>query len=193
MSQKNYQELEKTQANYVALSPLSFLKRTANIFGSQIGVIYQDKKYSWSEVYSRSVRLASALHKKGIGIGDTVSIISPNTPAMLESHFAIPMCGAVINTINIRLDKKTVAYILKHSDCKLLLVDTQFAELAKEAMRLPNASGENLSFTVVRIDDSEVENPSSWGDTDYESFLETGNLSYSFIFSKNLPNKITTR
>ena len=104
---------------------------------------------------------------------------------MLESHFAIPMCGAVINTINIRLDKKTVAYILKHSDCKLLLVDTQFAELAKEAMRLPNASGENLSFTVVRIDDSEVENPSSWGDTDYESFLETGDIQYNWQMPKD--------
>ena len=174
MSQKNYQKLEKTQANYVALSPLSFLKRTANIFGSKIGVIYQDKKYSWSEVYNRSVRLASALQKNGIGIGDTVSIISPNTPAMLEAHFGVPMCGAVINSINMRLDKKTVAYILKHSDCKLLLVDTQFAELAKEAMHLSDISSEHLIFPVVRIDDSEAENPSSWGDTDYESFLETG-------------------
>ncbi len=189
MSQKNYQILEKTGANYVPLSPLSFLTRTANIFGSQVGVIYQDKKYSWSEVYKRSVRLASALHKKGIGIGDTVSIISPNTPAMVEAHFGIPMCGAVINTINMRLDKSTVAYILKHSDCKLLLVDSQFAELAKEAIALSNQEMETgdhgLNFPVVRIDDLEVENPSSWGDTDYESFLATGDPNYNWQMPKD--------
>ena len=108
--------LDKNNANYVPLSPLSFLERTKDIFPNYEAIVYESRSYTWSEVYKRCVKFASALEKLGIKTGDTVSIMAFNTPEIFEAHYSIPMVGAVINAINTRLDPKTISYILNHSD-----------------------------------------------------------------------------
>ena len=111
----NYnKDLEKNNANFIALSPLTFLERTKDVYPDYEAVIYGNRKFTWLEIYKRVTKFASALEKIGIGIGDTVSIMACNTPELFEAHYSIPMTGAVINAINTRLDSKTVAYILEH-------------------------------------------------------------------------------
>ena len=111
--------LDKNNANFVPLTPLSFLQRAKDIYPNYEAIIYEDRKYTWSEVYKRCVKFASALKKIGIGKGDTVSFLAFNTPEIFEAHYSVPMTGGVLNTINIRLDAKTIAYILDHSDAKV--------------------------------------------------------------------------
>ena len=123
-----YEEgLDRTAANFVPLSPLSFITRAKDVYPDHPAVIYGPRRYSWSQVYERAVRLAGALAKRGIGKGDTVAIIAANTPELFEAHFGVPMAGAVLNTINTRLDPDTIAYILKHGDAKVLIADGRFA------------------------------------------------------------------
>ena len=117
--------LDKNNANYVPLTPLTFLKRAKEIYPNYEAVIYEDRKYTWDQVYKRTVKFASALNKIGVGKGDTVSFLAFNTPEIFEGHYSVPMTGAVLNTINIRLDAKTIAYILDHSEAKVLVVDRQ--------------------------------------------------------------------
>ncbi len=130
-----YEEgLDRTAANFVPLSPLSFITRAKDVYPNHPAVIYGPRRYSWSQVYERAVRLAGALAKRGIGKGDTVAIIAANTPELFEAHFGVPMAGAVLNTINTRLDPDTIAYILKHGDAKVLIADGQFSPAVKAAL-----------------------------------------------------------
>ena len=115
--------LAQNLANFTPLSPLSLLRRAASIYPDKPAVIQQQRILSWGEVFNRCQRIASALSKRGIGKGDTVAILSANTPEMFEAHFAIPMAGSVLNAINMRLDAATVSFILQHGEAKLLLVD----------------------------------------------------------------------
>ena len=108
--------LDKNDANYVPLTPLSFLERAKDIYPNYEAVVYESRKYTWSEVYKRCIKFASALEKLGIKTGDTVSVLAFNTPEIFEAHYSIPMVGAVINAINTRLDSKTISYILNHSE-----------------------------------------------------------------------------
>ena len=117
-----YDDFEKNSANYAALSPLSFIKRTALMFPDRDAVIYGSRNYSWSQLYKRSIQLASALNKNGVGKGDTVAILAANTPEMIEAHFGIPMSGAILNTINTRLDTDTISYILVMEKLRFLLL-----------------------------------------------------------------------
>ena len=117
--------LDKNKANFVPLTPLTFLKRAKDIYPNYEAIIYEDIKYSWSDVYKRCIKFASALSKIGIKKGDTVSFLAFNTPEIFEAHYSVPMTGGVLNTINIRLDAKTIAYILDHSNAKVLVVDRQ--------------------------------------------------------------------
>ncbi|MBT6567151.1 MAG: AMP-binding protein, partial [Candidatus Puniceispirillum sp.] len=107
---QHYEALEKNKANYVPLSPLSFIQRTADLFGDRTALIYGARRYSWSETYGRCRSLASALVKMGLGLGDTVSVIAANTPEMFEAHFGVPMAGCVLNTLNTRIEAETIAY-----------------------------------------------------------------------------------
>ena len=132
--QKHFKELKKNKANYIPLSPLSFLARTADIFGARTSIVYEDRHYSWQQTYERSQALASALISHGLGLGDTVSIIAANTPEMYEAHFGVPMAGCVLNTINTRLEAETIAYILTDSDSRLLIVDTAFRDTVSVAL-----------------------------------------------------------
>ena len=126
--------LDKNKANYVPLTPLTFLKRATEIYPNYEAIVYEDRSYTWTEVYKRAVKFASALSKIGIKKGDTVSFLAFNTPEIFEAHYSVPMTGAVLNTINIRLDANTISYILKHSDAKVLVVDRQLHLEVKKAL-----------------------------------------------------------
>ena len=127
--------LDKNDANFVPLTPLSFLLRAKDIYPNYEAIVYEDRKYTWSQVYRRCIKFASALTKIGIRKGDTVSFLAFNTPEIFEAHYSIPMVGAVINAINTRLDSKTISYILNHSDAKVLIVDRQFHDVLAKALK----------------------------------------------------------
>jgi len=178
MSRDNFEtNLPPRGANHVPLSPLSFIRRASKVFPEHPAVIYGRRRYRWRDVYERAVRLAGALADRGIGKGDTVSIIAANTPELVEAHFGVPMAGAVLNTINTRLDADTIAYILEHGDARALITDTQFAPVVRQA--LAHLGREILIIDIV---DDQAEPASSasdcLGETDYESFVGSGNASF---------------
>ena len=163
--------LEKNKANYVPLSPVTFLKRTADIFPNYTSIISENNKFTWESTFTRCKLFASSLKKRKIKKGDTVSIIAPNSSAMYEAHFAIPMIGAVINTINIRLDAKTVSFILTHSDSKIIFSDTEFLPIVKEALKISRQK-----IPIIFIEDDLNFSKNIKGDQSYEDFLNEGNL-----------------
>ena len=144
--------MNKNPANFVPLTPISFLHRTADVYGQHTSVIYENRTFTWSESRERCTRIASSLKGHGIMPGDTVSVLAFNTPEMFESHFSIPMAGAVLNTINIRLDAGTIAHILDDSKAKILLVDRELFEVASEALSISLSNPK-----VVLITDSFAE------------------------------------
>ena len=163
--------LEKNKANYVPLSPVTFLKRTADIFPNYTSIISENNKFTWKSTFTRCKLFASSLKKRKIKKGDTVSIIAPNSSAMYEAHFAIPMIGAVINTINIRLDAKTVSFILMHSDSKIIFSDTEFLPIVKEALKISRQK-----IPIIFIEDDLNFSKNIKGDQSYEDFLKEGKL-----------------
>ena len=169
--------LNKNKANFVPLTPLSFLQRAKDIYPTYEALIYEDRKYTWTQVYNRCVKFASALEKIGIKKGDTVSFLAFNTPEIFEAHYSVPMTGAVLNTINIRLDAKTIAYILNHSDAKVLVVDRQLHKEVKKALK----SIEN-KITIIDIVDKYADKSKTEkiGDLEYETFLKTGDDNYEW-------------
>src|ERR1700694_3076900 len=128
--------LEKTPANYVALTPLSFLVRTAAVYPDLVSTVYEGRVFTWSQTHARCRRFASYLAARNIGRGDTVAAMLPNVPAMNEVHFAVPMAGAVLNALNIRLDAASIAFQLDHGGAKIILVDPEFAGVISEALKL---------------------------------------------------------
>ena len=128
--------LERNAANYVPLSPLSLLSRAADVFPNKLAYVHGECRRTYAEFAVRCRRLASALTELGIGPGDTVSVMAPNTPAMLECHYGIPLTGAVINPLNLRLDPASIAFILEHSEAKLLITDVEFAPVIHSALEL---------------------------------------------------------
>ncbi|SEK13101.1 MULTISPECIES: AMP-binding protein [unclassified Variovorax] len=159
-------DLEKNPANYQPLTPLRLLDRAADVFPHRTAVIHGSRRYSWSEYADRCRRLARALVAAGIERGDTVAILASNIPAMLEAQFGVPLSGAVLNCINIRLDAIAIAFILQHSETRVMLVDQQFADVAREAVEL---SG--MRIDVVDIEDDEVPGEAAAGQIEYETFL----------------------
>ena len=169
--------LDKNEANFVPLSPLTFLERTKDIYPNYESVVYESRKYTWKDTYNRCVKFASALDKIGIKTGDTVSIMAFNTPEIFEAHYSIPMVGAVINAINTRLDPKTISYILNHSDAKVLIVDRQFHEVIAKALK-----DVKNKITIIDIEDKDIDTSKfkNIGELEYESFLNTGDLDYKW-------------
>jgi fatty-acyl-CoA synthase len=169
--------LDKNDANYVPLTPLTFIKRAKEIYPDYEAIIYEDRKYTWAEVYKRTVKFASALNKIGVGKGDTVSFLAFNTPEIFEGHYSVPMTGAVLNTINIRLDAKTIAYILDHSEAKVLVVDRQLHIEVKKAL-----STLKRKIIIIDINDkySDQSKCEKIGDLEYENFLNTGDEDYNW-------------
>ena len=140
--------LEANAANYVALTPLSFAERTAAIYPEYLAIVHGARRITWGETFSRMRRQASALQQLGIGTGDTVSIIAANIPEMFEAHFGVPMAGAVLNTINTRLDAEAIAFILSHAETKALFVDPEFSEVTERAIKIAGNFGINLEVTA---------------------------------------------
>ena len=164
--------LEKTPANYVPLTPLTFLSRSAYIYPERTAVIHGQRRYSWKQVEERAQRLASALRQLGVKKNDTVAVILNNTPEMYECHFGVPGCGAVLNTINIRLDPETVAFILNHGEAKVLITDREYSKMVKEAIRIAHRP----DLIVIDVDDPEYTGPGErLGRIEYEEFLAQGN------------------
>ena len=177
-------DLNKNKANYVPLTPLSFITRAKDIYPNYESVVYGDRSYTWLETYNRCSKFASALTKKGIGLGSTVSIIAANTPELLEAHYSIPMTGGVVNTINTRLDAQTIAYILEHSDAKLLITDTQFSPTIKKALSIYGKK-----IPIIDIHDEQAifkeGEGEKIGDWNYEEFLETGDDNFNWSFPED--------
>ncbi len=172
--------LNKNDANFVPLTPLSFLKRSAEVYPHKTSIVHGDRIYNWEQTYKRSLQFASALSKNGIGKNDTVSILSFNTPEIYEAHYAVPMIGAVLNTINIRLDVETIAYILEHSEAKALITDTELSPTVKKSLEKLNKD-----ILVIDIVDSLANLPEGSGDRlgkyEYEEFLSQGDQDFEFI------------
>ncbi|BCG04159.1 acyl-CoA synthetase (plasmid) [Paraburkholderia sp. PGU19] len=166
MLTKYDQGLGRRDANFQPLTPLHFLRRAADVFPDRTAVIYRDRRYTWRQHADRCYGLARALMAAGIERGDTVSVLAPNVPEMLEAHFGVPLSGAVLNCLNIRLDASAIAFILQHSETRLLLVDTQFAATVREAIALAG-----LELEVIDICDPESGHEDRIGGTDYETFL----------------------
>lgn len=173
-----YDELPRTPANFVALSPLRYLERAAYIYPNQDAIVHGSRRISWRDKYNRCRQFADQLQKLGIKKNDTVSALLPNVPAMLEAHFAVPMAGAVLNTLNTRLDAKTLAFMLEHAESKVLLVDPEFSALAKEALALVTQN-----IYVIDVADAEYENNSSTtsiGSIEYEEWLQGGDANFEW-------------
>ena len=177
-----YDELPRTAANFVALSPLRYLERAAYIYPYQDAIIHGERRISWRDTYTRCRQFADQLQKLGIGKNDTVSVLLPNIPAMIEAHFAVPMAGAVLNTLNTRLDAKTLAFMIEHAESKVLLVDPEFAAVAQEALALVSQE-----IFVIDVADVEYENHAtaiSIGQIQYEDWLQAGDENFEW----KLPN-----
>ena len=173
-----YDELPRTPANFVALSPLRYLERAAYIYPHQNAIIHGSRQITWRETYLRCCQFAHQLQQLGISKNDTVSVLLPNVPAMLEAHFAVPMAGAVLNTLNTRLDAKTLAFMLDHAESKVLLVDPEFAALAQEALAMVTHE-----IYVIDVSDAEYEhatNALSIGQIEYETWLAAGDPNFEW-------------
>ena len=168
--------LEKNAANFVALSPLSYIERAAHVYPEALAVIYGERRQTWHETYCRSRRLASALAAHGVGRGDTVAVMLPNVPAMFEAHFGVPMSGAVLNTLNTRLDADAIAFMLQHGEAKVLLTDREFSGVVENALAL---LGEKAPF-VIEVEDDAAPPGKRMGRLDYESFLANAEANYAW-------------
>lgn len=169
------QNLDKNRANYEPLSPLSFIKRSATLFPDWPAIVHGDMQRSWSEMYRRCVRLASALSKRGIGEGDTVAVMLPNIPEMFEVHFAVPMSGGVLNAINTRLDAATVAFILEHAEAKVLITDSEYSDVVKQAL-----AQLNQDILVIDSEDPLWDEGEKLGEMGYEKLLAEGDEDYAW-------------
>ncbi len=162
--------LIKCAANFVALTPLSHLARARDVFGDHEALVYQNTRRTWAEVHERCTRLGSGLRGMGVEPGDVVSTLCPNIPAIAEAHFGVPLIGAVLNTINTRLDVDTIAYIFDHSECKVALVDTQFITLARSAKVVCKGDGP----TLVEVPDEAADYPATEVHLTYEDLIASG-------------------
>jgi len=165
--------LDKNHANFVPLSPLGFLERAASVFPDHISVIHEERRFTWRQTYDRCRRLASALTQRGAGVGDTVAVMAPNIPAAFEATFGVPMVGAVLCALNIRLDAEAIAFMLEHSQAKVLLTDREFSPVITKALALLKTP-----LLVIDINDPDTTTGTLVGECDYETFLSSGDPEY---------------
>jgi fatty-acyl-CoA synthase len=166
--------LGRTAANHVPLSPLTFLERSARVYPNRVAVIYGHRRFTWAQTYERCRRLASALAAIGVGKGDTVAVMLPNVPAMVEAHFGVPMCGAVLNTLNTRLDAESIAFMLRHGAARVLLTDREFSPVVERALSLLG----DARPRVIDVDDPAGPVGRPLGETEYEALLEDGDPAF---------------
>jgi fatty-acyl-CoA synthase len=173
-------DLDKNPANYVPLTPLSFLARTTAVFPSRTSVIHGNQRFTWAETRERCHRLASALAQHGIGKGDTVTVMAPNVPPSFEATFGVPMTGAVLNALNIRLDAGTIAFILNHGEAKALITDTEFAPVIKQAL-----AEIGREILVIDYADPTIEGGERLGTVEYEDFLAGGDPAFEAVLPES--------
>lgn len=178
---KDESGLDKCAANHVALTPLSHLRRAAHVFPDLLAVVYGDHRVTYAQYYDRCTRLASALVGVGVESGDVVATLIPNLPAQAEAHFGVPACGAVLNTINTRLESDTIAYIFDHGECRVVMVDTQFLPLAIEAI----AKMSGPAPQIIEVPDTQAGFPATGNHPTYEGFLETGDPTFEWIMPQD--------
>ena len=142
------QHLDRSPANHAPLTPLSFIERAAELYPNRLAIVHGDLRQTWAQTYARCRQLASALQQHGIGKNDTVAVILPNTPPMVEAHFGVPMAGAVLNALNTRLDPETIAFMLDHGEAKALIVDPEFAGVVAKALKLRQSTKPLLLIDV---------------------------------------------
>jgi fatty-acyl-CoA synthase len=167
--------LDKNQANYAPLTPLTFIERAAYVYPDRLAVVHGAHRKTWRETYARCRRLASALARRGIGKNDTVAVMAPNIPAIYEAHFGVPMSGAVLNTLNTRLDAETIAFMLRHGGARVLITDREFSATVEKALALLDHKP-----IVIDIDDPEYEGGKLVGETTYEDFLLEGDPDHAW-------------
>lgn len=171
--------MSKCEANYVPLSPLSFLERTSKLYPERVSLIYGERKYSWSDTYERCVRLASALQKHGLQKGEVVTVIAANTPELFECQFAVAMAGGVLNTVNIRLDADTIAYIFEHAEPRILIADASFSKTVSSAI----SQADYTEFEIIDIIDQQDRSSASAtpiGTCNYEQLIEEGDVEFKW-------------
>ncbi|HEY1630195.1 MAG TPA: acyl-CoA synthetase [Rhizomicrobium sp.] len=172
-------DLDRNAANYVPLSPLGFIARSAEVFPDRLAVVHGQRRYSWAETYARCRRLASALARHGIGKNDTVALMAANTPEAFEAHFGVAMTGAVLNALNIRLDPAMISFILEHGEAKVLITDREFAPVARDVLKLAKVK----PFVIDYDDPQFAQTGEMLGDVEYEAFLAGGDADFAW----NLP------
>lgn len=178
--------LEKNPANFQPLTPLSLLARAAQVFPDHTAIIHGRQKWTYAEYYGRARRLASTLSRLGIGEGDTVSVMLPNTPPMLEAHFGVPMTRAVLHSINTRLDAPIIAFMLDHAETKVLITDTEYAPVVKEALTMTK-----VKPVVIDYADPTLSGGERLGSTDYEAFLAEGDPEFAWSMPRDEWDAIT--
>ena len=172
------QHLPRNEANFAALSPLSFIERTAEVYPDRLAIVHGDLRQTWAQTYARSRQLASALTKAGIGKNDTLAVMLPNTPPMVEAHFGVPMAGAVLNTLNTRLDPETIAFMLDHGEAKAVIVDPEFTATLAKALALRQSAAPLL---VVQVQDDLYGAPAqTLPGPDYEAFVASGDPQFAW-------------
>ncbi len=167
--------LDKTRANHAPLTPLTFLERAAYVYPDRLSVVHGTQRFTWKQTYARCRRLASALARLGVEKNDTVSVMLPNTPPMVEAHFGVPMCGAVLNPLNTRLDAETIAFMLRHAEAKVLITDREFSSVVGMALALLK-----VKPIVIDVDDPAYQGGRSVGTIEYEKFLTSGDPEYAW-------------
>jgi len=174
------QGLERNSANFTPITPLLFLERSAEVYPDRLAVIHGKLRQTWKQTYERCRRLASALQKHGIGLGDTVAVMLPNTPPMVEAHFGIPMAGAVLNALNTRLDPESIAFMLNHGEAKVVIVDPEFSGVMKKAIEMAKKES-GREFLLIDVEEKEFDIPGEMlGNLTYEQFLAEGDPEFAW-------------
>ena len=177
--------LDKNAANFSPITPISFIERAATIYPNKVAVAHGNLKRTWSETYARTRQLASALIKAGVGVGDTVAVMLPNTPPMVEAHFGVPMVGAVLNSLNTRLDPEAIAFMLNHGEAKVVIVDPEFSGVMKKALAMSQAESPR-DILVIDVIDQEYEGASEkLGTVDYDTFIAGGDPNHAWRMPKD--------
>ena len=172
-------DLPRTPANFAPMTPLAFIQRTAEVYPDRLAIVHGELRQSWADTYARCRRLASALQRRGIGKNDTVAVMLPNTPPMVEAHFGIPMAGAVLNTLNTRLDPEAVAFMLDHGEARAIVVDPEFAAIVKKALALRQSKAPIL---IIDVEDALYGEGQKIGGLTYEALLTEGDPAFEWQY-----------
>ena len=179
MSNIYQKDLDQNPANFAALTPLNFIERAATVYPEQLAVVHAQVRRNWRDTYARCRQLASALEGAGIGKGDTVAVMAPNIPELFEAHFGVPMVGAVLNAINIRLDAATIGFILGHAEAKVVLVDREFGEVVEQALDIARDTLAQAPL-VITIDDPAYADGKAIGEISYDEFIARGDARFDW-------------